>query len=89
MESFNFSFFFFFSFSLTLLGFTTDPSDSRPGVYCTDVVKAVGAPIFHVNGDDVDAVCWVFKVATEYRQRFNAVCYTFFFSFSSFNNSRI
>lgn len=56
-----------------MLGFTTDPADSRPGEYCTDVVKSVGAPIFHVNGDDVDAVCWVFKLATEYRQKFNAV----------------
>lgn len=54
------------------IGFTTDPEDSRPGTYCTDVAKAVGAPIFHVNGDDVDAVCWVFKLAVMYRQKFNA-----------------
>jgi len=54
------------------IGFTTDPEDSRPGTYCTDVAKAVGAPIFHVNGDDVDAVCWVFKLAVNYRQKFNA-----------------
>jgi 2-oxoglutarate dehydrogenase E1 component len=54
------------------IGFTTDPEDSRPGTYCTDVAKAVGAPIFHVNGDDVDAVCWVFKLAVQYRQKFNA-----------------
>jgi 2-oxoglutarate dehydrogenase E1 component len=54
------------------IGFTTDPEDSRPGTYCTDVAKAVGAPIFHVNGDDVDAVCWVFKLAVLYRQKFAA-----------------
>ena len=53
------------------IGFTTKPSHSRSGPYCSDLAKAVQAPIFHVNGDDPDAVVHVARVATEYRQKFN------------------
>eukprot|EP01125_Pyxidicula_operculata_P002765 TRINITY_DN125_c0_g2_i1.p1 TRINITY_DN125_c0_g2~~TRINITY_DN125_c0_g2_i1.p1 ORF type:complete len:997 (-),score=267.81 TRINITY_DN125_c0_g2_i1:88-3078(-) len=53
------------------IGFTTDPVDSRPGQYCTDVMKSAGAPIFHVNADDPDMVIWVMKLAVEYRQTFH------------------
>eukprot|EP01124_Arcella_intermedia_P024163 TRINITY_DN4007_c0_g1_i1.p1 TRINITY_DN4007_c0_g1~~TRINITY_DN4007_c0_g1_i1.p1 ORF type:complete len:1016 (-),score=165.40 TRINITY_DN4007_c0_g1_i1:37-3084(-) len=56
------------------IGFTTDPTDSRPGYYCTEVMKSTGAPIFHVNGDDPDAVCWVFKLAAEWRQAWHEDC---------------
>jgi 2-oxoglutarate dehydrogenase E1 component len=52
------------------IGFTTSPSFSRSGPYPTDVAKAVQAPIFHVNGDDAEAVVHVCRIASEFRQRF-------------------
>ncbi|MDB5392847.1 MAG: sucA [Rhodospirillales bacterium] len=52
------------------IGFTTSPSFSRSGPYPTDVAKAIQAPIFHVNGDDAEAVVHVCRVAAEFRQRF-------------------
>jgi 2-oxoglutarate dehydrogenase E1 component len=52
------------------IGFTTNPAYSRPGPYCTDVAKVVQAPIFHVNGDDPEAVVHVARVATEFRHEF-------------------
>lgn len=63
------------------IGFTTDPEQGRTSIYCTDVGKTVGAPILHVNGDDVDAVIRAACVAAEYRRRFagdviiDLVCY--------------
>ncbi|MFM1950839.1 MAG: hypothetical protein RL418_526 [Actinomycetota bacterium] len=53
------------------VGFTTLPKDSRTSVYSTDVAKAIQAPIFHVNGDDPEAVVRVSRLAFEYRQLFN------------------
>jgi 2-oxoglutarate dehydrogenase E1 component len=52
------------------IGFTTSPMYSRSSPYPTDVAKMIEAPVFHVNGDDPEAVVYVSKVATEYRQRF-------------------
>jgi len=53
------------------IGFTTsDPLDSRSTLYCTDVVKLVQAPIFHVNGNDAEAVVFVARMALEFRMRF-------------------
>jgi 2-oxoglutarate dehydrogenase E1 component len=52
------------------IGFTTDPRFSRSSPYPSDVAKMVEAPIFHVNGDDPEAVVFAAKVATEYRQKF-------------------
>lgn len=52
------------------IGFTTSPHASRSGPYCTDVAKMIQAPIFHVNGDDPEAVVHVSRMATEYRQKF-------------------
>ena len=54
------------------IGFTTSPQFSRSSPYPSDVAKMVEAPIFHVNGDDPEAVVYAAKVATEFRQKFGA-----------------
>jgi 2-oxoglutarate decarboxylase len=63
------------------VGFTTAPEHARSTQYCTDVAKMIGAPVFHVNGDDPEACVWVARLAVEYRQRWHndvvidMVCY--------------
>ena len=63
------------------VAFTTDPRSSRSSPYCTDVAKSIDAPIFHVNGDDPEAVVRVCDLASEWRQQFGTdvvvdlVCY--------------
>jgi len=64
------------------VGFTTSrPDDVRSTMYCSDVAKMLETPIFHVNGDDPEAVVFVMRLALEYRQKFNKdvvidlVCY--------------
>lgn len=56
------------------IGFTTDPRVARSSPYCTDVARVVGAPIFHVNADDPEAVVHVCNVASEWRERFGKDC---------------
>lgn len=53
------------------IGFTTAPENSRSTEYSTDIAKFIGAPIFHVNGDDPEACAWVARLAVDYRQRFH------------------
>jgi 2-oxoglutarate dehydrogenase E1 component len=63
------------------IGFTTDWSDARSSTYCTSLAEVVGAPVFHVNGDDPEAVVYAAELAVEFRQAFNTdvfidmVCY--------------
>jgi len=63
------------------IGFTTSPQYSRSSHYPSDLGKMVGAPIFHVNGDDPEAVVYATKIATEFRQEFkkdvviDMICY--------------
>lgn len=53
------------------VGFTTNYLDARSSTYCTDVAKTTLCPVFHVNGDDVEAVVQTIEMAIEYRQTFN------------------
>ncbi len=63
------------------IGFTTDFDDARTSTYSTGVAQLIQAPVFHVNGDDPEAVVFAVELATEYRQEFNSdvfidmVCY--------------
>ncbi|MEE7545945.1 2-oxoglutarate dehydrogenase E1 component [Xanthomonas sp. Kuri4-1] len=64
------------------VGFTISRrEDARSTLYCTDVAKMVGAPVFHVNGDDPDAVAYVTELAYDFRQKFkkdvfiDLICY--------------
>lgn len=52
------------------VGFTTNPEESRTSIYCADLAKGIQAPIIHVNGEDVEAVCWAVNLALDYRQTF-------------------
>jgi hypothetical protein len=63
------------------IGFTTDPRFSRSTPYCSDIAKSIDAPIFHVNGDNVEAVNFVCQLAADWRAEFkkdvvvDIVCY--------------
>jgi len=63
------------------IGFTTDFDDARSSDYCTSLAAAIQAPVFHINGDDPEAVVKAAEIATRYRQEFNSdvfidmVCY--------------
>ncbi|RXK87217.1 2-oxoglutarate dehydrogenase E1 component [Filimonas effusa] len=57
------------------IGFTTDFDDARSSDYCTAVASITQAPVFHVNGDDIEAVVKAVEIAADYRQRFKADIY--------------
>ncbi|GAA5041967.1 multifunctional oxoglutarate decarboxylase/oxoglutarate dehydrogenase thiamine pyrophosphate-binding subunit/dihydrolipoyllysine-residue succinyltransferase subunit [Nocardia callitridis] len=63
------------------IGFTTAPENSRSTEYSTDIAKFIGAPIFHVNGDDPEACDWVARLAVDFKQKFrkdvviDMICY--------------
>ncbi|MBK9379660.1 MAG: multifunctional oxoglutarate decarboxylase/oxoglutarate dehydrogenase thiamine pyrophosphate-binding subunit/dihydrolipoyllysine-residue succinyltransferase subunit [Saprospiraceae bacterium] len=57
------------------IGFTTDFDDARSSTYCTAAAQVIQAPVFHVNGDDPEAVIFVSRLAFEYRQHFNTDVY--------------
>jgi len=63
------------------IGFTTSPSEARSTRHCTDVAKMIEVPIFHVNGEDPEAVVYVAELATDFRQTFgqdvviDMICY--------------
>ncbi|MBY0244827.1 MAG: 2-oxoglutarate dehydrogenase E1 component [Sphingobacteriaceae bacterium] len=52
------------------VGFTTNYKDARTSTYCTDIAKVTLSPVFHVNGDDVEALVYAINLAMEYRQRY-------------------
>ncbi|WP_346864328.1 2-oxoglutarate dehydrogenase E1 component [uncultured Draconibacterium sp.] len=54
------------------VGFTTPYTEARSSTYCTDVAKVTRSPVFHVNGDDVEALIWTVKLAMEFRQKFHS-----------------
>ncbi|VAW20959.1 2-oxoglutarate dehydrogenase E1 component [hydrothermal vent metagenome] len=53
------------------VGFTTNYLDARSSTYCTDVAKVTRSPVFHVNGDDVEALIYTVRLAMEFRQEFH------------------
>ncbi len=53
------------------VGFTTDNDEARSSLYCSDIAKILDTPIFHVNGDDPEAVIYAIQLAIEFRQEFN------------------
>lgn len=69
------------------VGFTTNYRDGRSSTYCTDIAKTTLSPVFHVNGDDVEAVAQTFLIALEYRQEFNKDIYIDLLSYRKYGHN--
>ncbi|MDB5037819.1 MAG: 2-oxoglutarate dehydrogenase subunit [Bacteriovoracaceae bacterium] len=69
------------------IGFTTLPEDSRSSLYCTDLGKGFQCPIFHVNGDEVEDVVHVVKMAAEYRMTFNQDVFVDIYSYRKYGHN--
>src|SRR5439155_1704054 len=52
------------------MGYSSDPEDARSTPYATDIARVLRAPVFHVNGEDPEAVVWAVQLAVDYRQQF-------------------
>jgi 2-oxoglutarate dehydrogenase E1 component len=69
------------------VGFTTNYLDARSSTYCTDIAKVVKAPIFHVNGDDVEALVHTVLMAMEYRHAFSSDVFIDILSYRKYGHS--
>lgn len=69
------------------VGFTTNYKDGRSSTYCTDIAKVTLSPVFHVNGDDIEAVAQTFIIALEYRQKFNKDIYIDLLSYRKYGHN--
>jgi len=69
------------------VGFTTNYLDARSSTYCTDVGKVTRSPIFHVNGDDAEALIYTVKLAIEYRQEFHTDVFIDILSYRKFGHN--
>ena len=71
------------------IGFTASPLEQRSTPYCTDVAQMIQCPIFHVNGEDVDAVAHVVRMAMEYRARFQSDVVIDMFCYRKFGHNEM
>lgn len=71
------------------LGFTTPAERGRSTRYCTDLAKSISAPVFHVNGDDPEAVDTVTRLAFEYQQKFHKDVFIDFMCFRRWGHNEL
>lgn len=69
------------------VGFTTNYLEARSSTYCTDIAKVTHSPVFHVNGDDVEAMVYVAKLALEFRQKFHIDVYIDLLSYRKYGHN--
>lgn len=69
------------------VGFTTSYLEGRSSTYCTDIAKVTRSPVFHVNGDDVEAVIYTVKLAMEFRQKFHSDVFVDILSYRKYGHN--